>query len=168
MISALADKDPALFSAFSEAHRKFEGESHFIRRSNHYPLCGRGDINTYAIFAENMRQIVKPKGRIGCIVPSGIATDDTTKVFFQNIVNSHSLISLYDFENADGLFVGAHRSYKFCLLTLQGDARPSYKDAEFAFFLHTVEELQNTDRRFALSAKELRLLNPNTRTCPIF
>ena len=40
--------------------------------------------------------------------------------------------------------------------------------SEFAFFLHGTEELYDNERRFILSANDLALLNPNTRTCPIF
>jgi hypothetical protein len=72
--------------------------------SGRYPLCGRGDVNTYSIFAETMRAIVSARGRIGCIVPSGIATDDTTKFFFQDLMETGSLVSLFDFENREGLF----------------------------------------------------------------
>ena len=40
--------------------------------------------------------------------------------------------------------------------------------ATFAFFLHAVEELQENERSFTLSANDLVLINPNSRTCPIF
>ena len=53
-----------------------------IRQSGRYPLCGKGDVNTYAIFAEHNRSVLGAAGRAGFIVPTGIATDDTTKEFF--------------------------------------------------------------------------------------
>ena len=40
------------------------------------------------------------------IVPSGIATDDTTKVFFSNLIDNRSLASLYDFENREKVYSG--------------------------------------------------------------
>src|SRR5256884_3486155 len=72
MISTLVHEAPELYKVFMEDQRQAMGESHIIRDSSRYPLCGRGDINTYAVFAENMRLIVKLTGRVGCIVPSGI------------------------------------------------------------------------------------------------
>lgn len=36
------------------------------------------------------------------------------------------------------------------------------------FFAHDVEDLRDPERRFTLSPQEIALLNPNTRTCPIF
>jgi len=152
---------------FRTALRESEAISHFLRESGRFPLCGRGDVNTYSVFAETMRGLVGPTGRAGIIVPTGIATDDTTKEFFQSIVEQRSLASLYDFENAAPIFEGVHRSYKFCLLTLSGSERP-VEHPDFVFFAHRVEDLDDEDRRFRLSAADFKLLNPNTRTCPIF
>jgi len=35
-----------------------------------------------------MRNILATKGRVGCVLPSGISSDDTTKYFFQDIVET--------------------------------------------------------------------------------
>ena len=40
-----------------------------------FPLTGRGDVNTYALFAELFSRLARPIGRAGVIVPTGIATD---------------------------------------------------------------------------------------------
>ncbi|WP_052889300.1 Eco57I restriction-modification methylase domain-containing protein [Thermogemmatispora carboxidivorans] len=168
MIAALQDEDPALYAAFEEELQRAAYESHFVRNSGRFPLCGRGDINTYSIFTETMRLLLAPRGRLGCIVPSGIATDDTTKAFFQDIMTARSLLSLYDFENRERLFPDVDGRAKFCLLTLTGSAEPVSQGATFAFFLHKVEELQEPERCFTLSAEDVALINPNTRTCPVF
>jgi hypothetical protein len=80
-------------------------------------------------------------------------------------VGTGRLVSLYDFENREGLFSSIHRSYKFSLLTLSG--KPVER-SEFAFFLTRAEQLRDEQRRFTLSPEDFALLNPNTRTCPIF
>lgn len=168
MIERLKEDDPALYGAFLEARRRAEGESHLVRNSGRYPLCGRGDVNTYAVFAENKRTLIGPRGRVGTIVPSGIATDDTTKFFFQDLMDRRSLVALYDFENRSKLFPAVDSRMKFCLLTLTGVGAPAAKGAEFAFFCHQTEDLREEERRFVLSAEDIALLNPNTRTCPVF
>jgi len=168
LIAKLDRTDPALHEAYVAAKRSHDAIGFFASSTGRYPLCGRGRINTYAIFAELMRGAISPTGRVGCIVPSGIATDDTTKHFFQSLTEQRSLASLYDFENARPLFPGVHRSYKFCLLTLTGSGRPAETGAELAFFLHDPAELCDDERRFRLSAEDIALLNPNTRTCPVF
>lgn len=168
LIAALAKEDPALYESFTEALRMAEGESHLVRDSGRYPLCGRGDVNTYSVFAETMRMLISAKGRVGSIVPSGIATDDTTKFFFQDLMAKGSLVSLFDFENRKKLFPAVDSRVKFCLVTLAGPRNPAPGGAEFAFFAHQVEDLDDEERRFALSRDDIRLLNPNTLTCPIF
>lgn len=147
--------------------RSIETTNKFIRMSGRNPLTAVGKINTYSVFAETARRFIQPRGAVGMIVPSGIATDDTTKEFFGDLVERHSLVSLYDFENREGIFPGIHRSYKFCLLTLAGSKCPC-DSPEFAFFLHRPSQLRENERRFSLTQEDFRLINPNTLTCPIF
>src|SRR5690606_40378044 len=56
---------------------------------------------------------------------------------------------------------------KFCLLTLTGAARPA-DEAEFVFFALDTSEVRDPEKRFTLTPEEIALLNPNTKTCPIF
>jgi hypothetical protein len=167
MIAALMGEDPELYKVFMDDQRQATGESHFVRNSDRYPLCGRGDVNTYTVFAETMRSIIRSRGRVGCIVPSGIATDDTTKLFFRDLMETQSLTSLYSFENEEFLFRDIHHSTKFCLLTISGNAN-HHKAADFVFFARRTSNLEDEDRHFSLSASDVALLNPNTHTCPIF
>jgi N-6 DNA Methylase len=168
MIAALETKDPGQYRNFVEAARQSEGQSHFIRNSGRYPLTGRGDVNTYAVFAEVMRSVLAPAGRLGAVLPTGIATDDTTKHFFAQLVEERSLVSLYDFENKLGLFPAVDSRMKFCLLTLMAPPAHADKGADFVFFAHAVADLQDEDRRITLSTQDFALLNPNTLTCPVF
>ena len=73
-------------------------------------------------------------------------------------------MSLHDFENREAIFPGVHRSYKFALLTL-GDKVDS---TDFVFFATAVNQLADQRRHFTLSAYDIALINPNTRTCPVF
>ncbi|HVT60490.1 MAG TPA: N-6 DNA methylase [Thermoanaerobaculia bacterium] len=167
MIAELESGDLALFRSFREEVSQTGAMNLFVRESGRFPLCARGKINSYSLFAELMRQTISPRGRVGCIVPLGIATDDTTKDFFRDLSDSRSLVSLYGFENEERVFPGVHHALRFCLLTLSGRGAP-VRSPEFAFSLRQVTSLQDEERRFTLSAEDIALLNPNTRTCPIF
>ena len=167
LIEELIADGPLLHREFQVALRQAESNSALLRVSGRYPLCGRGDVNTYAVFAELMRSVTSPVGRAGVIVQSGIATDDTTKHFFSDLVEKGSLVSLYDFENRRGVFPGVHSGMKFCLLTLVGSGR-RVRDSTFSFFAHGVADLNDPERQFILSADDFARINPNTRTCPIF
>ncbi|WP_306533664.1 Eco57I restriction-modification methylase domain-containing protein [Geobacter sp.] len=156
--------EKSLHKEFLDTRRGAEATSEFVRNAGLFPLTGVGDVNTYALFAELSLRIVAPVGRAGIIVPSGIATDDSTKAFFDEISGKERLVSLFDFENREALFKGVHRSYKFCLLTLGTDINIS----SFCCFAGNISHLSDSRRRFSLTGEDIRLLNPNTRTCPIF
>jgi len=168
LIKALEKSDPALLAAFREARREAEGASQLLRESGRFPLCGRGDVNTYTVFAELDRSLMAPGGRCGVIVPSGIATDDTTKHFFRDLVGARTLVSLYSFFETRRIFLGTDSRDPFCLLALAGLSNPSGADPEFAFSLRSTDDLSDPERRFRLSPEDVGLLNPNTGTCPIF
>ncbi|MFD5491401.1 Eco57I restriction-modification methylase domain-containing protein [Streptomyces sp. NPDC127091] len=167
LLTALPRTNPELFAEFSAAKRQSEGESHFLRLSLRYPLTGRGDINTYAVFAETGRMMTGPHGRMGIIVPTGIATDATTQFFFKDLVLHGSIAALYDFENRSGLFPAVDSRMKFSILSLVGRALRE-QAAQFAFFLRDPSELDDGDKSFTLTPEEITLLNPNTGTCPVF
>lgn len=171
MIDDLPQTNPPLYEQFLTEKRKSESSSGIIREGGLFPLCGRGDLNTYTVFAELNRILLTANGNSGCIVPSGVATDDTTKYFFQDLFENGSLKSLYDFENSEGIFPGVHRSFKFCLLTMRGLGLRVTSDkniADFLFFAHNIADLSDSERHFQLSRDDIALINPNTRTCPIF
>ncbi len=166
-IKALREQDPELFEAFQADLRRSDGESHFLHNSGRYPLCGRGDINTYAVFAETNRMLMGPRGRSGFIVPPGIATDHTTQFFFCDLAQNRQLVALYTFENEERLFPGIDHRVNFTLLCLTGSQAP-VAAADFVWYARRAEHLADLSRHFTLSLDDLEALNPNTRTCPIF
>ena len=162
-IAELQQQNPTLWQTFVVESQRIAAANTFYRESGRFPLSAVGKLNTYPLFAETMLQITAPTGRAGFIVPTGIATDDSTKAYFGHITQSGRLVSLYDIENRDALFASVHRSFKFCLLTL-GQAEA----AEFVCFAGQVAQLADPRRRFTLTPDEFRLINPNTLTCPVF
>jgi len=163
-IERLETEHPQLWQEYITESHRVAAVNNFIRTARRYPLTAVGKLNTYPLFAETILQITKAEqGFAGFIVPTGIATDDSTKAYFGYISQSKRLVSLYDLENREAVFPGVHRSYKFCLLTL-GQA----EYAEFVFFATQVSQLSDPHRRFTLTAEEFSLINPNTLTCPVF
>ncbi|MBE2192839.1 MAG: class I SAM-dependent DNA methyltransferase, partial [Anaerolinea sp.] len=165
MIAKLAKDDPDIHSAYLQAVRANDGVKHFAHASGCYPFTSFGRLNTAPLFCELGLNIINPQGYSALIVPTGIATDSFNQYFFNHIVDSHALSSLFDFENARGIFPAVHRSYKFCLLVLNGLTRTA-QEMRFAFFAHAVSDLPEIT--FSLTPEDIALLNPNTRTTPIF
>lgn len=157
-----------LYNEFEGARREAEAISSFVLLSGddrgRFPLCGRGDVNTYALFAELFDRAKTDGGRAGIIVPTGIATDALTAPFFAYLVSKERLSQIIDFDNRLPLFPGVHRMFKFSLLTV-GDCEA---EATFAFFLNDPTQMAESERKFSLKPNEIAILNPNTKTAPVF
>jgi hypothetical protein len=185
LIKALAEAEDGssankLYHAFQTAKRVAEASTLFfssprdedptkidiarVSKARRYPWTGRGDLNTYALFAEHFINLTSMKGATGAIVPTGIATDATTAPFFGYLVNSRRLAELLDFENREKLFPAVDSRMKFALLTL----RANVAEAGFAFFLTDPIQLDDPRRRFTLSPAQIAAINPNTKTTPLF
>ncbi|HEV3024111.1 MAG TPA: DNA methyltransferase, partial [Pirellulales bacterium] len=167
LIAALEHTNPELFALYQLRQGEADRTLAHVRTSGNFPLTAKGDVNTYMLFAELARTIVAPTGRVGLLLPSGIATDHTTRDFFNALTSSDMLAILHDFENRKKVFPDVDGRFKFCTLVFDGTAMCN-KSADFAFFLHSMDDLADKDRHIRLSEADIALFNPNTRTCPIF
>lgn len=162
-------RERALYLEFELAKRIAEASSDFARINfadgGRFPLTGRGDINTYALFAELFIALTVEDGSAGIILPTGIATDSTTAPFFAHLVDQDRLRRLVSFENESFIFPNVHHSFRFCLLTV---SRMTHIAPKFAFFLRRVDQQNEVDRNFTITSADIARINPNTKTAPIF
>ncbi len=185
MIRELADAEPGsprrlLYDQFEFAKRVAEASSAFfaaprdedptkidlskVGRARRYPWTGRGDVNTYALFAEHFQSLMRDGGRAGLIVPTSIATDITTAPFFGNLVAKRELISLFSFFEVRKWFIATDDRKAFCLLVLGTAVDP----VRFIFEVSDLQDLEIPERYFELSSDQIAELNPNTKTAPVF
>lgn len=158
----LSEQNPHLYWQYYNEVARVHHLQSFVHAGGRFPLTSFGRINVAPLFAELATQLIGDRARAGVVLPTGIATDSFTQAFFRQISDG-KLVALHDFENREAIFPGVHRSYKFCLMTL-GTA----PEAQFSFFSTNVQQLADERRRFSLSPDDLRRLNPNTGTCPVF
>lgn len=152
-----------LYMEFLMARRGAEAASLYAHDSGRFPLTGVGDVNTYALFAESFFQAISSSGRAGFIIPSGIATDDSTKHFFGALVKSERLVSLFSCYEIRRWFPDTDDRKSFCMFTLG-----SSDSASFMYDIDSLSDLSVPDKHYELTNSEFRLLNPNTLTLPIF
>jgi len=161
------EAEQRLYGEFISARRTAEAASLYAHvkgeDGGRYPLTGRGDLNTYALFSESISQITHAAGRAGFIVPTGIATDDGTKAYFGHLAQQGRLVSLLGFWEIRRLFPGTDSRDAFCLLTIGKASK-----ADFIFHAKELVDLGDERRLFSLTPAEFRLINPNTLTCPVF
>ncbi len=151
-------------SGSEDDRRRAVEESRFLRTSGRFPLSARGDLNYYGPFVETSRMLVRLGGRVGLVVPSGIATDDSMKVLFQSLMRK-DLVSWYDFHNRGRLFPDVQGNVKFGLLTLARGKRQGFSTAGQ---LSDPIELNDPGRVVLLTPDRVARLNPNTQHCPPF
>jgi len=166
MIKKLNERNPQLYEEYERALHKADALGKFLRGSGRFPLTAKGDINLYSIFAELATKLINPQGRAGMVIPTGIATDFTNKEFFSHILDNGQVASFYDFENRLKLFPAVIPLYRFSLLTLCVPGKA--KETDFAFFNYHPSDLRDERKHIRLSPSDFSLLNPNTRTTPIF
>src|SRR5262249_27827480 len=106
MIAALEESRDPLARDYARASAHAETAARMARACGDYPLLSGGDVNLYSLFVERAMALVKPRGVVGLLVPSGIASDKTAARFFQGIATGGRLKALYDFENRRARFGG--------------------------------------------------------------
>ncbi|HEY5127607.1 MAG TPA: N-6 DNA methylase [Bradyrhizobium sp.] len=158
----------SLYDEFEAAKRTAEASSVFARvdveAGGRFPLTGRGDVNTYALFAELFASLTSRRGRAGVLVPTGIATNETTSAFFGSIVTQKRLLAIRAFDEIKNWFAGTKDNQSFCILLLADHtANPT-----FMFQIANADELKDQRRMFQLTPEEILRVNPNTRTVPVF
>jgi hypothetical protein len=166
-IAELERDAPDLLNRWQNERRVASGTTKLLKNSGVLTRSTVGNVNSYGAFAELAAILISPLGRVGMIVQSGIATDDSMKLLFSYFVESHRLMSLYDFENRHNFFTEVHPQFKFCLLTLCGTAAATTK-SQFLFFGVDTSDVLDQRKVFTLSPGDIRNVNPNTLTCPIF
>ena len=166
-IRRLRNRKSPLADEFDAAKRRADRLGQLVRGSGHYPLLGGGDINLYSLFVERAMGLVKPKGFVGLLTPSGIYADKTAAPFFKSVSTVGRVSGLFDFENRKIFFKDVHASFKFCALVFGGEER-RFDETECAFFLHDIRTIDDPDRCFPLAPEDFARVNPNTGTAPVF
>ncbi len=151
--------------ALQDAKDRAKAFADEIRNSEQYNWTNVGSLNLYSLFAERSLQLTKDGGRVGLLVPTGIATDYYTREFFEHLMNTGRLQSLYDFENREKHFKDVDGRTRFSLVSIKDESGES--KADFVFFAHNPEDLDDSHRHVSLTANEIAELNPNTKTAPL-
>ena len=151
-------------------------------------MTGAGDVNTYALFAEHFARLARTEvctaprgetirsgiklgcsppvhpGRAGIIVPTGVATDSTTSIFFGAMVAQKRLAALFSFFEVRRWFKDTEERKPFCILVVGRHNGPT----PVVFGIRSLDEIFEKERQILLGADDFSAFNPNTRTAPLF
>ena len=88
----------------------------FVRGAGVYEARYQGHANRYQLFVERMIALTKPGGRMGVIVPSGLAADRGSAPLRRLLFSRASVDAIVGFDNSKAIFP-IHRSTRFLLAT---------------------------------------------------
>ncbi len=88
----------------------------FCRSSRSYQHQGSGHPNSYQLFVERALTLARPGGRVGLILPSGIATDHGSASLRRHLFDRTSIDTWFGFNNRARIFP-IHRSMRFVVLS---------------------------------------------------
>jgi hypothetical protein len=88
----------------------------FTRDAGVYTAQSDGHANRYQLFAERAMALTKHGGRIGLVLPAGLATDHGSGPLRKQLLHTCAVDALVGFENHRGVFP-IHRGVRFLLLT---------------------------------------------------
>lgn len=87
----------------------------FVQRSGIYREAA-GHVNLYQLFAERMLQVLRPGGRLGCLLPGSVLADAGAAGLRRHLFDHAAIDRLAIVENRDGTFP-IHRSMRIVVLT---------------------------------------------------
>lgn len=87
----------------------------FIRDSGVYSNCGRGHINLYQPFLERALALTRRGGRVGLVLPWGLASDEGASALRERLLDRCETSSVTGFDNKHGIFP-VHRGVRFLAL----------------------------------------------------
>jgi hypothetical protein len=88
----------------------------FVRESGVYRVASRAHMNRYQLFVERALQLARRGGRIGFVLPSGVASDTGTAPLRRHLFDRAEVDELTGLDNREGIFP-IHRGLRFVLLT---------------------------------------------------
>lgn len=110
------------FAESAQLHKKWQQQrakrKGFSDPAHPFLHQGSADLNTYKMFLEFSHALLRPQGRMGMIVPSGIYTDKGTTHLRELFLDHCDWQWLFGFENRDKVFDIDSR-FKFCPLVVQ-------------------------------------------------
>jgi hypothetical protein len=110
--------------------RNNQALTRFIRECGAYPSSQRGHLNLYQPFVERALRLTRPGGRVGLVLPWGLACDEGAAQLRRRLLEETQIDALVGLDNASGLFA-IHRGMRFVALTMSPGGRTREVRAAF-------------------------------------
>jgi hypothetical protein len=158
--------DTGSSSQRSDARSMMLAQLRFCRSSHSYRYQGSGHANSYQLFVERALHLAKRGGRIGLILPSGIATDHGSASLRRYLLEQTAIDTWLGFDNRARIFP-IHRSVRFVVMSTTNAG--STETLRFRCGLTDPESLDREDRAeppLAIARTRLEAWSPEHLTIP--
>jgi hypothetical protein len=147
----------------------------FVRESGLYPSCDRGHVNLYQPFLERALTLTRTGGRVGVILPWGLAADEGAAALRSTLIDRTSIDAIVGLDNAEALFP-IHRGLRF-LVVVTSPGQPT-REIRARFGVRSAAELTALPDRDAAAAegaspwsmritpRQIRLVGGSARRIP--
>ncbi len=132
----------------------------YVRQSGQYPSCSTGHLNLYQAFVDRSLSLVRPGGRVGLVLPWGVAVDDGSAGLRERLASETRIDTIVGLDNAQGLFP-IHRGLRFAVVTTTAGGQT--ESVRAAFGVRSGDELDRMPSRgggpsypVTLTTRELR------------
>lgn len=171
-IKALQKSNSLLAQQYARATERTRMATKVAKAKTIYGSLNKGKLNLYKLFVERAHMLVKPRGLVGLLTPSGIAADLSASHFFRGLSTGGHIKALYDFENRrnrhgmEPFFPDVDSRFKFAAMISSPER--TFDATHCGFFFQAVSEIANPENAFPITAEDFARVNPNTGTAPIF
>jgi hypothetical protein len=146
----------------------------FFRDAGVYRTSSGGHANRYQLFAERALHLTRPGGRVGLILPSGLATDHGSGDLRRTIFDAVAIDCVFGFENRARIFP-IHRDVKFLLLSGTAGGRTERLRCSFGHatteWLEQLPDAATEDvseaRPVVITRGFIEMLDPQQMTFPL-
>ena len=121
----------------------------FTRESGAYTAQSDGHANRYQLFTERALALTRPGGRVGLVLPAGLAIDRGSAALRRMLLSRSDVDAIVGLDNRLGVFP-IHRSVRFLLMTATAGA-PTRKIA-CRFGEHETASLERIDEEPAATS----------------
>jgi hypothetical protein len=148
----------AAWRAARNGSRGFSDPAHPFRSQ------GGSDLNLYKLFVEQMVRLLRPRGKIGIILPSAIYSDKEAGSLRQLLIGQCELQWLFSFENRAKIFPIDSRFRFCCLIARRGAPTESVR---MAFGRRELSEWAEAERVvIGVAGADLFLFSPISGSIP--
>lgn len=161
------------FEESAKWHRDWQklrkGRSGYADPQNPFLFQGSADINTYKMFLEVAHHVLRPHGRLGFLVPSGIYSDKGAAALRRLFLNESRWTHLYTFQNERFVFDSVHHAFKIASVHVQKRGESGPLMTRFRLgpgnspeVTELEEDILNDDRYLSVAREQIRHFSPNS------